>query len=185
MTLFGWQRLFCRRPNLGSRMNWCAADPRNLVCRAARLASAGCCMAVTAWKNRSYRENERMKVSDVKASRRGPIWRSRCLPAQSLISSGTNAPASLPPCRSTACSSAETQGRPTRAGGVNAPVLRASTPHGMMPCRFDLKMERRHVVEEAGVRRHDRDRHRCLKSGWPHAQESLQRILRFAGRSAR
>ena len=26
------------------RMNWCAADPRNHVYRAARLASAGCCM---------------------------------------------------------------------------------------------------------------------------------------------
>src|SRR5262245_46207906 len=44
--------------------------------------------AVTAWKWKFGREKERMKVSDVKASRRGPIWRSRCLPAQSLISSG-------------------------------------------------------------------------------------------------
>ena len=47
--------------------------------------------AVTAWKWKFGREKEGMKVSDVKASRRGPIWRSRCLPAQSLISSGTNA----------------------------------------------------------------------------------------------
>ena len=36
-----------------------------------------------------------------------------------------------------------------------------------------------------GCSRNYRDRRRCLKSGWPHGRESLRRILRFAGRSAR
>jgi hypothetical protein len=49
----------------------------------------------------------------------------------------------------------------------------------------DFHRNARVMFNRMGAYRIHWDRHRCSKSGWPHGRESLLRISRFAGRSAR
>src|SRR6516162_277787 len=120
--------------------------------------------AVTAWKWKLGSENERRKVSDVKARVRGAQievealsslsgrWRSmsRSLPDQLLTSSGVNASSAVTAWPIMALRSVKGIA-PTGGGGANTPVFTASSPHGMMRQGFDLEMEGRHVGVEAGA----------------------------------
>src|SRR5216683_1399954 len=84
--------------------------------------------AVTAWKWKFGSEKERKKFSAVKGNLRGPIWKSRSLPAQLLTSSGVNAFSAVSVRAIMACRSTKGIG-PTSAGGANRPLFTASSAH--------------------------------------------------------
>src|SRR5262245_26861213 len=98
--------------------------------------------AVTAWKWKLGSENERRKVSEVKARVRGAQIEvealsslsgrersmSRSLPDQLLTSSGVNASSAVTACPTMALMSVKGIA-PTGRGGENTPVFTASSPH--------------------------------------------------------
>src|SRR6516162_9739056 len=121
--------------------------------------------AVTAWKWKLGSENERRKVSDVKARVRGAQievealsslggrWRSmsRSLPDQLLTSSGVNASSAVTAWPTMALRVGEGHRSDRRGWGEHAGLHGLQSPHGMMRQGFDLEMEGRHVGVEAGA----------------------------------